>query len=291
MTNGGWYKYDWNPVLGGDLGTCFDLSVLRRSLRYRMWFSWRPRKSLALTQSRDGITWCPPQLVLGPTDSGWEDEVNRPVVIRHQGRLLMWYTGQTRERSALGYAASNDGVRWHRLSSAPVLSATEPWEKGSVMCPHVVYDRIGLFRMWYSAGDQYEPDAIGYAESRDGVHWQKHPDNPIFTADPDNPWERHKVTACQVIKHRGWHLMFYIGFEDEHTARIGLARSRDGLHDWHRHPANPIIAPTPGSWDSDACYKPFALRTHDRWLLWYNGRHNSVEQIGLAIHEGLSLKF
>ena len=58
------------------------------------------------------------------------------------------------------------------------------------------------------------------------------------------------MTACQA----GGYLMFYIGFRDVHTAQIGLARSRDGLSGWQRHPANPILFPEPGSWDANACY-------------------------------------
>ena len=49
------------------------------------------------------------------------------------------------------------------------------------MCPNVIWDESArLFRMWYSGGDQYEPDAIGYAFSTDGLHWTKHPGNPVF---------------------------------------------------------------------------------------------------------------
>ena len=44
-------------------------------------------------------------------------------------------------------------------------------------------------------------------------------------------------------------------------------------------------------WDHDACYKPYAIYDGRRWLLWYNGRHGNVEQIGLAIHEGEDLSF
>jgi hypothetical protein len=87
--------------------------------------------------------------------------------------------------------------------------------------------------------------------------------------------------------------MFYIGFRDENRAQIGLARSRDGLTGWQRHPGNPILFPAAGAWDADACYKPFALfdRAGDRWLLWYNGRRGAVEQIGLAMHPGYDLSF
>ncbi len=48
----GWVKHSKNPVLGGDLGTCFDISVLKEGDRYRMWFSWRPKKSIALVDEQ-----------------------------------------------------------------------------------------------------------------------------------------------------------------------------------------------------------------------------------------------
>src|ERR1700690_1892664 len=62
-TTAGWVKYSKNPVLGGDLGTCFDISVLKEGETYRMWFSWRPKKSIALVESMDGIQWSKPEIV------------------------------------------------------------------------------------------------------------------------------------------------------------------------------------------------------------------------------------
>ncbi|MCF7974127.1 MAG: hypothetical protein K9N55_09955 [Phycisphaerae bacterium] len=294
-TSAGWEKFEHNPVLGGDLGTCFDVALLKEKASYRMWFSWRPKKSVALVESIDGINWTKPRIVLGPNSrSGWEDDINRPTVIRQNGQYHMWYTGQARGRSWIGYAASPDGVTWKRASDKPVLSSEASWEDVAVMCPHVLWDpKESVFRMWYSAGQQYEPNAIGYATSPDGLDWKKLPANPIFTARADSAWEQHKVTACQIIPGEDFHLMFYIGFRDEHHAQIGLARSRDGISDWQRHPANPIIFPGGDTWDGDACYKPFAIydQKSDRWLLWYNGRKGPAEQVGLAIHKGLDLDF
>jgi predicted GH43/DUF377 family glycosyl hydrolase len=89
----------------------------------------------------------------------------------------------------------------------------------------------------------------------------------------------------------GWYLMFYIGYWDEDTAQIGLARSRNGINDWERHPENPIIAPTESGWDGEACYKPFAIFDGASWRLWYNGRNGHLEQIGLVTHEGEDLGF
>ena len=291
----GWTKYEGNPVLGGALGTCFDVTLLKEGDTYRMWFSWRPKQSVALVESGDGIHWSQPQIVLWANhETDWEADINRPSVLKRTDGYHMWYTGQARDRSWIGYATSPDGVHWTRRSVEPVLSPKEPWEKGAAMCPYVLWDEDKhQYRMWYSAGDQYEPNAIGYATSPDGVHWTKHGDNPVFSADPASPWEQHKVTACQVIPAGEWHLMFYIGFRNEHLAQIGLARSRDGIRNWQRHLANPIIRPVPDAWDGDACYKPFAIldQEDDRWMLWYNGRNGNVEQIGLAIHPGHDLGF
>ncbi len=297
-TRAGWQKFPGNPVLGGDLGTCFDVSVLKEGDIYRMWFSWRPRKSVALTESRDGVHWSEPVIALGPNlATGWEDDINRPGVIKHAGIYHMWYTGQLKPglpdgRSWIGYATSRDGITWERASAQPVLSAAEEWEKVALMCPHILWDEQDkLFKMWYSGGEQYEPNAIGYATSPDGLTWTKLAANPIFRADPNTPWEQHKVAACQVLRRDGWYLMFYIGYHDEHYAQIGIARSRDGITGWERHPANPVIAPDEGRWDGEACYKPYALFDGQKWLLWYNGRTGSVEQIGLATHLGEDLGF
>jgi predicted GH43/DUF377 family glycosyl hydrolase len=145
--------------------------------------------------------------------------------------------------------------------------------------------------MWYSGGEQYEPNAIGYATSPDGLAWIKHTANPVFGPDPKIPWEQQRVAGGQVVKQADGYLLFYIGYRDINHAQIGVARSKDGISHWERHPANPIICPGKDRWDHDACYKPFAIFDGRQWLLWYNGRHGSLEQIGVALHAGLDLGF
>ena len=289
QASAGWVKYVGNPVLGGELGTCFDVSVLKEADVFKMWFSWRPKAAVALVESKDGIHWSKPVIVLGPnTATSWEANINRPAVVRRPGGYHMWYTGQGGGHSSLGYATSPDGLTWHRESAQPVLSPAEPWEQAAVMCPDVMWDdAAGQYRMWYSGGEQYEPNAIGYATSTDGLHWKRHPHNPIFTPDKRAAWERERVTACQVLRQADWYLIFYIGFRDIDHAQIGVARSRDGITGWERHPANPIIRAGSGTdWDRDAVYKPCVIADGNRCLLWYNGRRGPVEQIGLAVHDG-----
>jgi len=293
-TNAGWRKSEHNPLIGGgELGTVFDIAVLHEAGKFRMWGSWRPKKSLALFESEDGVHWSQPQVVLPPNEAtGWEEDINRPAVVKRGDGYHMWYTGQARGQSWIGYATSADGKTWKRMSVEPVLSPDAPWEKVAVMCPSVIWDEhAGLFRMWYSGGEQYEPDAIGYATSPDGLHWTKHAANPVFTAEASHIWEQRKVAGVQVLRHKDWHYMFYIGYRDIDHAQIGIARSRDGVTNWERHPGNPIVRPSQDGFDQDACYKPFAVFEGKRWLLWYNGRHGGLEQIALVLHDGEDFGF
>jgi len=289
-----WVKYEGGPVLGGgDLGTIFDIFVLKDGELYVMYASWRPQRSVAVSTSSDGINWTTPEIVLSPNDATeWEDDINRPSVLIKDGIYHLWYTGQYKGKNSwIGYATSTDGKNFVRQSEQPVVSPTEPWEKAAVMCPHVIWDeQEKIYKMWYSGGEQYEPDAIGYATSQDGLTWDKRV-QPIFSADSTREFEKYKVTACQVVKRENDYLMFYIGFLDVNTAQIGMAKSKNGIDHWERYSGNPIISPTPGGWDADACYKPFAIQEENRWMLWYNGRNSSLEQIGLAIHQGADLGF
>ncbi|HEU5015537.1 MAG TPA: hypothetical protein VFT66_23650, partial [Roseiflexaceae bacterium] len=96
---GGWRKYEGNPVLGGPDDFRFDNHVLLVDGVYRMYFSWRKHYSIAMTESPDGIHWSEPILVLQPrTETGWEDDINRPALAYKDGRYHMWYSGQTAGR-------------------------------------------------------------------------------------------------------------------------------------------------------------------------------------------------
>lgn len=288
----GWVKYAGNPVMGSpELGTCFDLNVVPwGSAKYNNYFSWRSQSSIALSRSEDGIHWTAPVKCLEPDpSSGWEDRINRASVWFKDGTYHMWYCGQARGYTRIGYATSKDGVRFTRMSRQPVMISERPHEGFSVMNPYVRWDEgRQVWRMWYASGETYEPNVLCYAESKDGFRWEKSPLNPVFVKG--SGWDRDRVGGCEVhpLPDGRW-IMFYIGYSDIHTARIGAAVSADGITGWTRLKANPLVEPTTGEWDSDACYKPSVVRESDRWLLWYNGRTASREYIGLVEHKGLDL--
>ena len=296
-TRGNWKKISNNPVITDQYGVVFDISVMQEEGRFKMWLSWRTKRCIAYSESPDGIEWTPLVEVLSPVEgSDWEaDELNRPTVIRVDGLYKMWYSGQMQPylepgHSCIGYAESEDGIHWKRPIPRPVLVPGQAWERQALMCPHVMYDeQERLYKMWYSGGSNHEPDAIGYATSKDGIQWKKH-DGPILEKNPDCLWEQHKVCACHVLKHKDYYYMFYVGHMHEERAHVGMARSRDGITNWERHPQNPLISPERQGWDSLSVYKPYVLRVGSRWVMWYNGalfdpKLWAVETIGIAYLE------
>lgn len=221
-----------------------------------------------------------------------------PAVIKIDGVYHMWYTGQSDcgtlndewvGKSAIGYATSADGLHWEKCRE-PVLVPEAPWEYIALMCPHVLYEN-GKFRMWYSGGEQGEPDAIGYAESSDGIHWTKNPSNPIFTPVKDHSFEHTKVTASHVMKLGDWYQMFYIGFDRYMMPSVGVARSKDGITGWERHPENPILAGTDDEWDQLGICKPYVIQRGDRLIMFYNGCNRRLEELGVVYHDGLDLGY
>jgi len=298
---GTWVKSPGGPVLGNaELGTCFDVNVVTDGpAPYTMYFSWRPQKCIALVRSDDAETWTQtPEVCLkaDPT-SGWEDDLNRSCTVKKDGVWHMWYTGQAKVKgvwgSRIGYATSTNGVRFTRVRKTPVLVPERDFEKDSVMNPYVRWDaKRKVWRMWYAAGETYEPNVLCYAESEDGLKWKKWGRNPIFGHGDRFAWDCDRVGACEVHPQAdGRWVMFYIGYSDIDTARIGAAVSEDGISDWKRFNQNPLVSPTLGDWDSCACYKPSVLWDPwgCRWMLWYNGRSGNREYIGLATHAGADL--
>jgi len=63
-------------------------------------------------------------------------------------------------------------------------------------------------------------------------------------------------SGCDILKENDRYYMFYIGYQNVDTARVCMAESNDGIHNWVRSMDNPVISPEKKSWDADAVYKP-----------------------------------
>ena len=207
---GGWKKHK-SPVFGDETtASVFDPYVVQVNNGYRLFVSERKNSGIICANSPDGISWSKWEVALRHGAAGsWEERVNRATVCKKNGKWLMWYTGQSKENSAIGIAISDDGIHFERMGDKPVLRPESFYEKGAVMNPCVIWDEEkNCFKMWYAAGDQFEPDVICYAESTDGVNWARYIDNPIFERS-DEKYDQCKVGGCDILKEK-WEVLYVL---------------------------------------------------------------------------------
>lgn len=286
-TNGGWRKYKNNPILGNEDNVLFDPVVRHCEDRYFMCVSNRTNNCIEFYTSIDGIDWIDAKLKYTGNNKKWCGAVNRACFIKKDDAIYLWYTGQANGNSVIGLSIAKNNSSFLDVGENPVLSPTLSFEKNAVMNPCVLWDEEKkIFRMWYAAGDFYEPDAICYAESTDGIEWTKNKE-PLICANHQLKYKKKKVGACEVIKYHDYYLMAYIAYQNVHVSRIALAYSIDGF-EWKDVAANPIIGPEKGDWDAHAVYKPTLCYNSesDELMLWYNGRKGKKEAIGLAYKYG-----
>ena len=290
-TRNGWIKCRETIIGGPKEGSYFDPCVIKVNNVFRMYVSGRKDNSIFLLTSKDGIEWKNEGVVLAHGDEeNWDMRVNRPCVIYNDNKYQMWFTGQNRDYiSSIGYAESFDGKVFVR-KSIPILKSECDYEGTSIMNPVVRYCASSCkYKMWYSCGNSYEPDVVCYAESSDGVEWIKKNNGPVLLPGTFN-WDTFKVSVGDVLFHSGIYYMLYIGYSNIDTARVCVAKSKDGI-EWKKSSLGPLISPTKKGWDAHSCYKPTIIIDNDKWYIWYNGRRNRVESIGYCYRDDISCKY
>lgn len=277
-TNDGWIKSNI-PLISSDDSSYFDPYCCKVNDSLKIYISRRQDNSIVCFDFVNEKL-VNESIVLKPSLAGWDSIINRASVVFYNGKYYMWYTGQNNGKSQIGLAISDDGKKFVRHSDSPIIVPRLSFEKDSIMNPCVIYDKKNnVFKMWYSAGDIYEPDVICYAESFDGINWNKNL-SPVFMKS-DNKYDGCKVGGCDVIISNNTYKMYYIGYQNIDNARICMAKSFDGFV-WERYKNNPIISPTKSSFDAHACYKPCYFVYNSFEYIVYNGRVNGQENICYA---------
>ncbi|MCU7926609.1 MAG: hypothetical protein KZQ97_09200 [Candidatus Thiodiazotropha sp. (ex Dulcina madagascariensis)] len=287
------------------VGLMGDPFVLYDQAIFRMWFSataidsnGNEAQGIAYSESSDGSIWSDPKdavtlvkLQITPKDSPWSiNALETPSVVKVDDVYYLYFSGRYQDQAfKIGVATSADGYTW-AVHEQPVLEATLPWELvqqetngklfGGVLEPSVHYDRqTSIFYLWYSTFGVQENifgGTIGFATSKDGMHWEKRKE-PVFTPGANDSWDDALVGHVSVEKDPNGHYhMFYAGFPKGSSSPegIGHARSADGVN-WTRNPSNPIVR-TNASWHTFLVGGPSSLILNGTMNLWYMGI-NSAE--------------
>jgi len=227
-----------------------------------------------------------PVLEPGPLGS-WDDEgVGFPFVIFENDTFHMWYAGYDGTELDIGYATSLDGISWKKDTvNNPVLTHGQPgeWDAYEIFASTVVkVDTI--YHMWYSGAAIDDQDNIGHATSTDRIHWDEDPENPVLLRGEPQSWDMQWVVTPFVIFQNDTFHMWYSGALDINNVSIGYATTinpygknwiKDTLH-------NPILSPSPGSWDYPRVEYPSITTFNDTLYMLYTGGNYDNRDIGFA---------
>ena len=228
-----------------------------------------------------------PAIDIGPLGTFSDSGVTSSCLVTHKDRKYQFYTGWSLGASVpfflnVGLATSDDGgATFTPLSKAPLLdrSGVDPYLTAS---PWVIVEG-GIWRMWYVSGHSWRMAAgkpmhkyhIRYAESRDGIDWDR---RGLVCIDFKNDAEYAIARPC-VIRDGDRYRMWY-SYRGERY-RIGYAESSDGIG-WVRMDECAGIDVTPGDWDGDMMEYPCVVDAGGRRLMLYNGNDYGRTGIGLA---------
>lgn len=149
--------------------------------------------------------------------------VASPFVIYEDGRFRMWYVGgvkwenngcsganhRFRHYYNIRYAESMDGIEW-TLYPEPCIDFQ--YENEYAIARPVVLKEDGVYKMWFSyrEGPKGPTYRIGYAESKDGIHWVRK-DEFVGIDVSKVGWDSGMICYAYVIKHENKKYMFYNG--------------------------------------------------------------------------------
>lgn len=229
-----------------------------------------------------------PVIALGPLGAFDDSGITTSWIVNYKDKKYHYYSGWSLGVSVpfyffVGLAISNDGGEtYERVSASPVLErdSVDPYLTAS---PCVLVED-GRWRMWYVSGTGWEmregkPEHryhIKYAESDDGIHWQR---AGLVCIDYSSA-DEYAISRPCVIKDGDVYRMWYASRGKSY--RIGYAESSDGLA-WRRKDEESGIDVSPSGWDSEMLAYPYVFKHESDYYMLYNGNGYGKTGIGLAI--------
>lgn len=264
----------------------------------RVWFSGRDAGNRSHTgwcvvdlRRPDRLVELAPEAVIAPGDLGTFDDSGAMLswIARAGGRRLLYYIGWNLGvtvpfRNAIGLAIEEKSGAYRKYAPGPILDRT-PAEPHFVASCCVLPD-ADLWRMWYLACTGWEARHpvprhryhIRYAESHDGINWQRGGRVAIDHAGPDE----FAISRPSVLREAGLWKMWYSCRGERY--RIGYAESADGLS-WNRLDDILGLSPSATGWDADMVEYPHVFDHAGRRLMLYNGNGYGASGFGFAVLE------
>ena len=220
-----------------------------------------------------------PRPVLTPSEWASRDVLN-PSVVARESALFNFYSGFDGATWHTALATSRDGIEWqtHGIVLSPDRNS---WEGDYIAANGTALWSGGAFLYWYQAGPKGRT-RIGLARSRDGRTWTRET-NPVLDFGPRGGWDEISLGDPYVTSIGDFFYLYYLGQDRARRQRLGLARSRDGVH-WQKLRANPVLELGGyDAFDEAGLGEPAVWRSHGSYWMLYTGRDRSERRrMGMA---------
>lgn len=174
-----WIKHKKAALVNGSDSEWDDFvigpgTVIKEEGVYKMWY-WagmpdfpfeESYPQIGYATSSDGLVWTKyddpsttdapyansdPVIKLGPTNEWDSHRVMQPMVLKKDAGYEMWYIGAMwggQYEQTVGYATSNDGIKWNRYSNNPVIKEVALW--GNTKYGGSVLAFNSNYHLWFS---------------------------------------------------------------------------------------------------------------------------------------------
>ena len=194
----------------------------------------------------------------------------RPTVLKDGSTYHLWY-------------GTSDDTLYHTTSTNPAefiegtlttFTGVTPIEVAS---PAVFKEDSTSYMVAYGATDS---KSFNWYSSTDGNNWT----NKGLAFDAAGMGDISKIDAPFV-------------FKDGETYRLYFQKKNTAGSQYHIHAAetnspgssfalvnsgNPVLSPTPGTWDGAYVMHPWVVKDEDKYFMWYSAHPGTNQQIGLA---------
>lgn len=169
---------------------------------------------------------------------------------------------------------------WIDFANNPILTKSYNYfDEFGVAQPQIILVD-GVYKMYYLGVAAAASKYVLYAESNDGINWNKPLNQPILYPGNYSTWDSWAVHPGAVfMDDDGLYKMYYNGYSNQYEQwHIGLATSADGIN-WEKH-AQPVLQGTSG-WEFQI-YASGIIKRDGIYYLYYSGRNLPYRAIAVA---------
>ena len=208
-----------------------------------------------------------------------------PAVVKLNGTYFLYYTilhSHEPFHIGVGIATSTDMENWTDAGEVPQEFAYE--QKGIGAPAAILLD--GKVHLFYQTYGGWRTDAICHATSEDGLHFTKHPENPILR--PSATWCCGRAIDADVCLFNGKLYLYYA--TRDHAMKIQKVggayadpKSDFSPSAWTHIAEQALLAPE-YEWEGECIEAPATIVNDGKMFLFYGGAYNCCpQQIGYAV--------